>query len=346
MTAPTSHHSGQQGFALPFALMAIAAMAIITAISFRAISGAASVMTELEADIDADAAFISAEAETVFTFLSSSPDLGGLNLAPTSPNTEGAQPQSAASAPNAALLWRGDGEVRLSDQPGRSVYVQYRDGSGLISLPSLKEDALIAFLQLGGLSRSSAEAWAPRIQDYQDQDTTRRPGGAERAEYRLFGAATPADSPLRHYEELSLVLGAGDANSAEFWRYLARNARFGGDTAIFKPAFANDAVAAQFSTIFGDNDIFEGVQDDGRATATARFLLETATENGLTHQRAVEIIRTATAVDKPYRRTWIYDNVDVNPETADRSGRARSPIVGSAEPGALAPVFQPGAPLD
>ncbi len=326
----------QKGFALPFALVAIAAMAIIAAIGFRAVSDSTSVMNALQADIATERALVSAEAEAVFVYLTSAPVSGGI-----------ASGQAAAAAdpvfdvnpvdPNErdpSQYWRADGQARSSGTPAQPVRVVYRDAAGLAPITSLPEDTLAAFLRKAGFEREDAPQFAARIGDYQDDDVNRRFRGAERADYRLFGAPPPTNSPLRAYQETASVLGVPDSAPPGFWTYLAEYGRFGRGGG-FKPAFAPPEIADLFPERGGfalNPDPAEVAEaGDLRPSATARFLLETPIVNGLTRRRAVEIMRTAAAADVPFRREWIYDKADANDGSA----------ITAIDQEGLAQVFQP-----
>ncbi len=335
--------AAQQGFALPLALVAIASLAIITLVGYRAVSGATEIVTAIQDDVRIEQAFHSAEAEAAFTFLTATAANGGVvtnaDAAPVA-DPEIDNTDTDADAPEPRAFWRADGEQRVSAAAPEPIVVAYYDAAGFAPISALPEELLAQFLTAAGFERDPATEMAARIADYQDDDVRRRFRGAERTEYRLFAAAPPTNSPLRTVGELASVLEYADQAPAESWDFMLENARFGGLSSQFKPLLGPASVAGLFQTdaeaSFATNPTESYVQLDTQPTDTARFLLAHGAATGLTRRRAVEIMRTAGAADKPFRRVWIYDKAE----------HGNGPATAAIEQRDMASVFQPAPDAD
>lgn len=336
---PGAGQTGQKGFALPLALVAIASLAIITLVGYRTVAGAAAIVVTMQENADIEQALFSAEAETVFTYLSSPIIPSGIAMDPAtlgSAAIDGIDVSTLADD----QLWRANGAARRSNTATTPIVVTYFDASGFAPIGALQVNQLAALLSAAGFDRNDVDQLAARIADFQDYDSTRRFQGAERAEYRLFGALPPTNSPLRSVGELEAVLGYTDKAPASSWSFLEEYASFGGLVGQFKPRLGPPLLA----------DIIVDEEDAGIAadpfggydaastqpTDTARFLLSPDGTPGLTRRRAVEIMRTANAPDRPFRRVWIYDKVH------DDNGSQTA----KTEQHNMAPVFQPTSGAD
>ena len=333
----------QQGFALPLALVAIALLSAITLAGYRSVSGAAEIVSTVQDNARMERAFFSAEAESTFVFLTS----------PAAPNgiLTGSEP-AGETDPRASTLitetlntdeltsiefWRADGQARIAIAQSTRVTVIYHDAAGFPPIDVLPEGETAVILEAAGFDANAALQLAARIWDYQDDDTRRRFRGAERADYRLYSAAPPTNSPLRAPGELASVLGFGEEATARQWDFLIENMRFGGLSTQFKPHLGPPAVAALFASpdteTIATDPLDTYAPQNVPPTGTARFLLAYRFQDGLTGKRAVEIMRTAVAADRPFRRIWIYDKVE------NDQGEATPAI----EQGDMAPVFQAAA---
>jgi general secretion pathway protein K len=82
-----------------------------------------------------------------------------------------------------------------------------QDEGGKIDL-NFANDRLLRALFVGlDLDASQAEALADAILDFRDTDNSKRPKGAEVAEYRAVGRPGPKNAPFAAVEELNQVLG-------------------------------------------------------------------------------------------------------------------------------------------
>ncbi len=333
--------AAQRGFALPLALVAIASLAIITLAGYRAVAGATAIVTTIQDDVRIEQALYSAEAEAAFVFLTATAVNGGVQTdGASTPDVDLAFENVDVSALAPTQYWRANGQQRRSGASVAPVEVAYFDASGFAPFSVLSDEQLAQFLSAAGFDRAAAEQMAARILDFQDDDVQRRFRGAERADYRLFSAAPPTNSPLRTSGELASVLGFSDAAPPESWEFITEYARFGGLGGVFKPQLAPSGIADLFDSsdesAFATDTLESYASQDAQPTDTARFLLAYRAENGLTRRRAVEIMRTAAAADKPFRRVWIYDKVEND----------NGPAPAAIERRDLAPIFQPASGSD
>ena len=109
---------------------------------------------------------------------------------------------------NAPEIWKRDGAPREWSFDGVSVVVELRDESAKIDVNTASDALLRGLLVSVGLEDGEADKLLDAILDWRDQDTLRRPNGAEEPEYRAAGLTyAPANSPFQAIEELQLVLG-------------------------------------------------------------------------------------------------------------------------------------------
>ena len=303
---------GQSGFVLPFVLVAIAGMALIASAAFSAVSRSAELMRAIDDDTALDAAFQTAEAQAVYTLLTAPPMADGVYVGDDTEAVRDAALSSFISGVSAAPLpasevWSATGEARRVSWSGISVSVAFRDAAGLFPLVDARADLYAAFLKRLGLKTADAEIMGARASDYQDINNVRQFRGAERAQYRLYGArSAPTNSPLRAHEELGNVLGMVEAAPSGFWDRLQ-------DLSTPFPGVIRQYAAPPALSGLMDRSPLDPVDpltvasaDDVNFSGRARFLLTAKTERGL-RTRAVEIANAAAATDLPFRRYWIYD---------------------------------------
>lgn len=332
-------HPGQSGFALPLVLVAIASLAIITLVGYRAVTGAAAIVATIQDNASAEQGLFTAEAEAAFTFLTSSAvsrgiATGGADI------SESQDEGNGRSTLSDDQIWQANGATRRSTLGQKTTLVSYFDAAGFAPIERLRTDDLAALLLAAGFDGNDAEQVAARIADFQDGDTNRRFRGAEHADYRLFGVSPPTNSPLRSVGELAAVLGYADLAPASSWDFILEHTRFGGVSSQFKPLLGPPAMAGLFDidedAQIAPDPISDYGSEDSQPTETARFLLAHRGEAGLTRKRAVEIMRTASAPDKPFRRIWIYDKVNDDNGSPTPANERRD----------LAPVYQPAPGAD
>lgn len=105
-------------------------------------------------------------------------------------------------------VWQRDGTVREWAFDGAAVQVRFTDESAKIDVNTANNELLKGLLRYAGASDDEAAALLDAILDWRDQDSHRRPYGAEEPEYAQAGLRVrPANRPFQSTEELQLVLG-------------------------------------------------------------------------------------------------------------------------------------------
>lgn len=317
MRAPSS---AEGGFILPFTLVAIASLALIAAVSFRAMARAADIAAAMQEDLALETALAAAEAETAFVFLSSRPIIGGLHTIAAGPGPTTALLDSvSAESLSTGEYWDAAGGARRATFGGARVRALYRDSAGFAPIDNLKEEDLAAFLQIAGFEPEPALEYAAKIKDFTDEDFVRRFRGAERSDYRLLQTPPPTDSPLRSVEELSSVIGLAEAAPPGFWGFIQDLSHLGGFASQPKPGFAPPELLAKMQMFEGDGLSFDPAEaallETLTPSATARFLLDARMEDGrLTRRRAIDLTRRANAADRPLKRVLAYEKGGAAPQ--------------------------------
>jgi general secretion pathway protein K len=92
------------------------------------------------------------------------------------------------------------------------VWVAVEDEAGKIDLNTAPGELIRGLFRTLGADETRAAALTDAIIDWRDADWSRRPAGAEDAEYRRAGLAyLPRNGPFPQVDELRLVLGIDDA---------------------------------------------------------------------------------------------------------------------------------------
>jgi len=92
------------------------------------------------------------------------------------------------------------------------VWVAVEDEAGKIDLNAAPGELIRGVFRALGVEDGRAAALADAVLDWRDADSSRRPGGAEDAEYRRAGLPyLPRNAPFPQVDELRLVLGIDDA---------------------------------------------------------------------------------------------------------------------------------------
>ncbi len=120
---------------------------------------------------------------------------------------------SIADLVNAASdrTWRRrflpDGQTRSCGIGSAVVAITVSDEAGRVDLNASGEDLLHALVVGVGRPADEARILVARMLDWRDPDSTKRPDGAEAADYRDAGRAGPRNAPFAAPEELARVLG-------------------------------------------------------------------------------------------------------------------------------------------
>src|SRR5262249_41478077 len=97
-------------------------------------------------------------------------------------------------------------------EDGRRLAVSISDEAGKVDLNAASDRLLQALL--AGVGVPASQATADAIMDFRDDDSIKRPQGAEREEYRAAGRPGPKNAPFSVVEELEQVLGVDSALAA------------------------------------------------------------------------------------------------------------------------------------
>ncbi len=105
-------------------------------------------------------------------------------------------------------VWKRNGEVRGWVFDKAQVSVSVSDESAKIDINTANNELLKGLFRYAGMGEDDAAKLLDAVLDWRDQDTLRRPQGAEEAEYAQAGfKGRPANYPFQSTEELQLVLG-------------------------------------------------------------------------------------------------------------------------------------------
>src|SRR5215510_7070816 len=106
----------------------------------------------------------------------------------------------------------GEKPFLCEDGNGRRLAVSISDEAGKVDLNTAGDRLLQALL--AGVGAPASQAVADAIMDFRDDDSIKRPQGAEREEYRAAGRSGPKNAPFSVVEELEQVLGVDSALAA------------------------------------------------------------------------------------------------------------------------------------
>lgn len=320
---------------MPFVLASIAAMSLVAAASFAAITRASAYMTALESQTLREWALMDAEAEIAFAYLSGAPIRGGVYVGAAefeSMTNNAGDVIEGRLTPEDVWIGRG-GARRIAIRNFGDVIVAYQDASGLAAINVLSAPEIEQTLIAAGVEADAAGSLAAKILDYADEDNLRRFRGAERADYRLAQRDGPMNSPIRAVEEIGLVLGADAVLSETVRRALESYITVGHGVFGLNAAFAPPALAAaarvHAESLNTAPDMVRLTAATGAfPSALGRFSILIADGETAIFERIIEIERAANAIDKPFRRYWIADRV--GSQTPDPSN-AQIPRLVSAE---------------
>lgn len=104
--------------------------------------------------------------------------------------------------------WKPDGLRHEFELDGVKIAVTVADESGKIDLNSAQDTLLKAILGSAGMAEEQSLALLDALLDWRDQDSQRRPRGAEEEDYRAAGKkAVPSNRPFETQEEVRQVMG-------------------------------------------------------------------------------------------------------------------------------------------
>ncbi len=330
-----------EGFVLPYVLVVIFILALTSTIAVRSIGSASRIITALNEDFQAQQRLVTAEADTLFVFLTSAAVEGGIDTsyAPWTTNDMVDGFDVTKLPPKA--VWSASGGRRISTYPSGRVTVSYRDVSGLVPL-NRNAPELMKRLFLGlGMKRDTGLSAAAKLGDYIDEDTRRRFRGGERADYRLKRMAPPTNARLRAYEEVYHILGWEKMITPSLYERLRRYTTLTTSTTYYRKRFLSSDVAKILGLEESDGkirgfsnqdiDMLDAMTSSVETpTQQGRFIFSTSQAAGKTIIKAIEVERTPMAPDRPFRRYVVFE------ETRDASDNSESE---NAQNGASIPIF-------
>ncbi len=313
--------SSSEGFVLPYVLVAIAIMSLVITIAAQRLQNISELILQIQNDTEAEMAFMSAEAEILYIYLTSIPAQGGMQLI-----TRGEEQERRKRTPVAPLnssrdqdlawrnVWSGAGETRRVQTPYGDVMASYRDISGLIDINSAKENILEKFIISFDVRPSLAKALAATLVDYRDPNHQRKFRGAEAVDYRLRKLPPPTNSPLKSYNELNAILYWPEFLDAVDMHKFMDTTTLAGDVGYLRYAFvAPEMLEAlglhtqKLQADFGSDGFLSYLVNEKFPSDRARFTLKIRTNSTGYRKRVVEFKRELSGLNKPFERFWIYD---------------------------------------
>ena len=105
-------------------------------------------------------------------------------------------------------VWKRDGAPREWSFDGAAVAVSFADESAKIDINTANNELLKGLFRFAGMGEDEAAKLLDAVLDWRDQDSLKRPNGAEEPDYAQAGLmGRPANHPFLSTEELQLVLG-------------------------------------------------------------------------------------------------------------------------------------------
>lgn len=336
----TIPNNKDEGFVLPYVLVVIFILALTSTIAVRSLNSSGRIITELNAEVLAEQRLASAEADTLYVFLTSAPVKGGIDTSHTPWKGEEFLDGFDITRLPPKAIWSAAGGERVSRYATGDVHVTYRDVTGLVPLNRNAPELLDRLFKGIGLKSDLAKSAAGKLGDYIDLDNRRRFRGGERADYRLKRMPPPSNAQLRVHAEIYHVLGMRDLLSPENYDQLRLYTTLTTASTYYRTKFLSSDVAK----ILGlDKPGGKGMRVGRRnidlldeitssidtPTLQGRFVFSTPKTTGKTIVRAVEIERTPVAPDLPFRRHVVFEetrDASDNIENASARGEAALPV--------------------
>ncbi len=105
-------------------------------------------------------------------------------------------------------VWRREDAARDWAFDGARVRIRFTDESAKIDINTANNELLKGLFRSAGMGEEDATKLLDAVLDWRDQDSLKRPNGAEEPDYAQAGLkGRPANYPFQSTEELQLVLG-------------------------------------------------------------------------------------------------------------------------------------------
>lgn len=193
----------REAYVLPFALVAIAIIAIVSATAAEQVQRASRSIGEISDRTRMEVDLVSAEQTMLYLLLTEPMGPQGIEVG----GTTDIFGQGGSSAGEIDTV-RADGSPRLFGPP--PVIVRVYDDQTFLNIAAVDEATQVRNLSLFGVPRARAERLAATLADYQDPDDLRRLGGAEARDYP--DATPPPNRALRDVLEVCSVMNWADTN--------------------------------------------------------------------------------------------------------------------------------------
>jgi hypothetical protein len=331
----------QDGFVLPYVLVVIFILALTSAIAVRSLTASGQIITELNANMLGEQRLASAEADTVFVFLTSAGVKGGIDTSHTPWSMDDAIDGFDVSKLAEGAIWSAAGGGRLSAYSSGDVLVQYRDVTGLVPINRDAPEMLGRLFKGLGLRSDDSKSAAAKLGDYIDKGNRRRFRGAERADYRMKFTPPPANAPLRVHAEMYHILGWDKLITPLMYERLRKYTTLTTSNTYYRTAFLSPELAKVLGLAKLDEaakglrrkkiDFLDyAVSTIETPTQQGRFVFSTPKITGKVIVRTVELKRTPNAAGAPFQRTFVFE------ETRDAGDDSRSEYT---QDGRILPVF-------
>lgn len=192
----------REGYILPLALASITVIALVAAIAASQVRRASDTVYSLSERARLEAEMISAEQTLIYLLLTEPIAAEGINIGGESAlSFLGEQ-----SLEGQANLLRADGTPRAFG--GDGSYIRLYDQQSFLNFSSTDEATQDRNLSLFDVPAETRGRLIASLADFQDDDSLRRLGGAEKPDYEA--PHLPANRPLRDILELCSVQGWGE----------------------------------------------------------------------------------------------------------------------------------------
>ncbi len=316
----SNKQKGNDGFVLPYVLVVVFILALTSTIAVRSLNTSGRIITELNDDVLAEHRLVSAEAETLYVYLTSAPVKGGMDTSHTVWDGSDIIDGFDVSRLPVGALWAANGGKRTAQYPSGNVRVIYRDATGLIKLNSNSQDVLTELLLGFGLKTIDAKTATAKLGDYTDDNNRRRFRGAERASYRLKRLPPPSNAHLRTHEELYRILSWDDLITPQIYDRLRRYTTLTTSSTYYRTKFLSSEVVeilgldeqdiAPLGLARRNVDIIDSITSTLETpTKLGRFIFSTQKKTGQTIIRAVELERSPSAADRPFKRHVVFEEI-------------------------------------